>query len=297
MSRLWKSGEPFIWLTGGALAVALLMVIGLVALILYNGLGFFWPSNVLRVTLTDGTVMTGQLADRELVPGRAAEHRVKLKVGNRDIYGADFRWVDESRIVKRAHPAAVAVIERTEWGVLIGPIKELRDGGRVLARGAEARAEVARRLPEVTRIRREIRRIETREIGGINYQQEQVRLGLKGLELEGITSGPEVEALKAKLAPLQEQYKGQEARLADLRKTQTASILVEADGGQEKEWPLAQIVDVRFPNTMGVPAKSAYYLGRIWEFVSDEPREANTEGGVFPAIFGTVMMVVIMSIL
>jgi phosphate transport system permease protein len=297
VSKLWKSGEPFIWLTGGALAVALLMVAGLVALILYSGLGFFWPSNVLRATLTDGTTISGQLAEREPVPGRAGEYRIKMKVGNRDIYGADFRWVDESQITRREYPADVALIERTEWGALIGTIKELRDGGRTLASGAEAWAEVERRLPEVTRVRREIRRIETREIGGINYQQEQVRLGLKGLELKGITSGAEVEAQKAKLAPLQERYKVQEARLTELRKSQTAVILVQADGGKEKEWPLTLIVDVRFPNTMGVAAKSVYYAGRLWEFVSDEPRESNTEGGVFPAIFGTVMMVVIMSIL
>jgi phosphate transport system permease protein len=241
--------------------------------------------------------MTGQLAEREPVPGRAGEYRIKMKVGNRDIYGADFRWVDESQITRREYPADVALIERTEWGVLIGIIKELRDGGRALATGPEAWGEVERRLPEVTRIRREIRRIETREIGGINYQQEQVRLGLKGLELKGITSGPEVDALKAKLAPLEEQYKVQETRLVELRKSQTATVLVQADGGKDKEWPLALIVDVRFPNTMGVAAKTVYYAGRIWEFVSDEPRESNTEGGVFPAIFGTVMMVVIMSIL
>jgi phosphate transport system permease protein len=297
MSKLWKSGEPFIWLTGGALAVALLMVAGLVALILYSGLGFFWPSDILRATLTDGTAIAGQIAEREPVPGRAGEYRIKMKVGNRDIYGADFRWVDESQITKREYPADIALIERTEWGALIGSLKEVRDGGRTLASGAEAWAEVQRRLPEVTRIRREIRRIETREIGGINYQQEQVRLGLKGLELKGITSGAEVEALKAKLAPLQERYKIQETRLTELRKSQTAAVLVQADGGKEKEWPLALIVDVRFPNAMGVAAKSVYYAGRIWEFVADEPRESNTEGGVFPAIFGTVMMVVIMSIL
>jgi len=71
---------------------------------------------------------------------------------------------------------------------------------------------------------------------------------------------------------------------------------VMADGGKEKELPIAQVVDVRFPNAMGGIAKSAYYAGRVWEFVSDDPRESNTEGGVFPAIFGTVMMVLIMSI-
>jgi phosphate transport system permease protein len=47
---------------------------------------------------------------------------------------------------------------------------------------------------------------------------------------------------------------------------------------------------------MGLLAKSGFYLSKVWEFVSDNPRESNTEGGVFPAIFGTVMMVLIMSI-
>jgi phosphate transport system permease protein len=48
---------------------------------------------------------------------------------------------------------------------------------------------------------------------------------------------------------------------------------------------------------MGVPAKLNYYRLRLWEFLSDEPREANTEGGVYPAIFGTVLMVLLMSIM
>jgi phosphate transport system permease protein len=47
---------------------------------------------------------------------------------------------------------------------------------------------------------------------------------------------------------------------------------------------------------MGVFGKTGVYLGRVWEFVSDEPRESNTEGGVFPAIFGTVMLVFIMTL-
>jgi phosphate transport system permease protein len=85
--------------------------------------------------------------------------------------------------------------------------------------------------------------------------------------------------------------------LSELRKGQTTNVVVEADGGKQKEWPLALVVDVRFPNAMSLRAKTGYYLGRVWEFVADEPRESNTEGGVFPAIFGTVMMVFLMSII
>ena len=38
------------------------------------------------------------------------------------------------------------------------------------------------------------------------------------------------------------------------------------------------------------------YFSKVYEFLTAEPREANTEGGIFPAIFGTVMMVLLMSV-
>jgi phosphate transport system permease protein len=293
----WSSGEPFIWLTGGALTLALLLVLGLIALIVWNGMGFFWPKEVVRLTLADGTVMTGQIVDREPLPGKRNEHRIKVKVANRDLYGADFQWVDESRIVRRERPADVAVIERTEWGLLIGSLKEVRDAGKAIAvGGASAWAEVQKRMDETERVRRQIRAIEKVEIGAINARQEALRLKLKGLELRGVTSGPEVEAIQKQLAPLQEKYQALTARLAELRKGQSLTLVVTADGGKEKEIPLAQVLDVRFPNAMGFPAKCAFYVAHVWEFVAGEPREANTEGGVFPAIFGTVLMVILMSI-
>ena len=48
---------------------------------------------------------------------------------------------------------------------------------------------------------------------------------------------------------------------------------------------------------MGITGKIVFYFGKLWEFVSGDPREANTEGGIFPAIFGTVLMVMIMAVL
>jgi phosphate transport system permease protein len=293
-----RSGEPFIWLTGGALALALLMVAGLVALILWNGLGFFWPADVLRATLRDGTVLTGQVVDRERVPGPEGQHRIKLKVGNRDLYGADFTWVDEAQIAARRYPLDVAVIERTEWGLLIGTLQAVREGDRTVAAGPEAsRRELERRLPAAAALRREIRQIETDDIGDVNHAQEQARLALRRLELLETTSGLEVEALRREMAGLQARYDEHAARLTALRERVTATVVVQADGGKEKELPVAQVLDVYFPNAMGPGAKTVHYAAGVWAFVSDDPRESNTEGGVFPAIFGTVMMVMIMSVL
>jgi phosphate transport system permease protein len=298
VKKLWASGEPFIWLTGGALTLSLLMVVGLIGLILYNGLGFFWPASVVQVTLRDGKTLTGPIVDREPLHGKPGQYTIKLKVGNRDLYGFDFIWLVERDIAKRVYPPDIAVIDRTEWGTLIGAISAVKDGSQVLASGfAPSMTALEQRLPEAERLRRQISRIEKSEIGAINYQQEQVRLALRKIELRGEASGQRVEALRAEMSQLQERYKQEEARLAELKRRETLSVVVTADDSKEKELPFAQIVDVYFPNRMSILAKSGHYLVGLWHFVSGDPRESNTEGGVFPAIFGTVMMVFIMSIM
>ena len=72
---LFRSGEPFIWITGSGLAAAVLMVAGLLWLILANGLGFFWPADVSQYTLNDGRTVAGPLAARETGPGSGRGRR------------------------------------------------------------------------------------------------------------------------------------------------------------------------------------------------------------------------------
>jgi phosphate transport system permease protein len=303
MNKFWKSGDPFIWLTGGALAFSLLMVAGLVLLILWSGLGFFWPTDVTQLALADGSTILGQIAERETIPhpgapiGALPKYRLKVKQGNRDLYGADFIWVDEAQIVTRDEPPEAVVIERREWGNFYGFIKEVRDHGQVVAQGPEqAWAALQARLPEVTRVYDAIRRIETKEIGAINYAQEQIRLELRRLELQGIRTGPPVLRLQRELDGLQTQHAEQAEALTRLRAGLTASVVMSAARDMEKELPIAQVVRAYRPNLMSLPDKIGFYAAKLWEFVADDPRESNTEGGVFPAIFGTVMMVLIMSL-
>src|SRR5574337_289907 len=92
-------------------------------------------------------------------------------------------------------------------------------------------------------------------------------------------------------------YREQEAILATVRQRSQQTLIVSAMGSKETELPLQQIVRIIRPNSMGMLAKTGVYLSRLWEFISGDPRESNTEGGIFPAIFGTVMMVMIMSLL
>ncbi len=304
MTRFWKSGDPFIWLTGGALALNLLLVAGLVLLVLLNGLGFFWPSPIVRLTLSDGKELLGQVTQREVIPqpdappGTAARHRIQVKVGNRDLYGADFVWVEEAMIARRDVPVEAVLIERREWGNLYGFLKEVRDDERAVASGPEAAwTTLQGLLPGATSTFQEIRRIEKKEIGTINAAQEKIRLKLKKRELSEQEGGSEAARLDKEMEDWAAKYREQETRLATLRQASRQTLIVSVIGGQDTELPLQQIVRIVRPNSMGVWSKSGIYLSRLWEFISGDPRESNTEGGVFPAIFGTVMMVMIMSLL
>jgi phosphate transport system permease protein len=303
MKKFWKSGDPFIWLTGGALAFSLIMVAGLVMLILWSGLGFFWPTDVTRLLLANNTVVLGQIVEREAIPqpgapvGTPVKYRIKVKQGNRDLHGADFVWIDDAEIVQQDNPPQAVVIERREWGNLYGFIKEVRDHGQVVAEGSEQGWEALQtRLLEARRVYDEIRFIETKQIGEINYAQEQIRLNLRKLELQGVHAGPEVQRLQQQQEGLQRQYAAQATVLTALRTSLTGSVVVSTARNVEKTVPLSQVVRAYRPNLMNVPAKIGFYLEKVWEFIADDPRESNTEGGVFPAIFGTVMMVLIMSV-
>lgn len=67
--------------------------------------------------------------------------------------------------------------------------------------------------------------------------------------------------------------------------------------GETVSVPLSEILDFWYPNDMNFAQKLAEWGKQAWRFLSESPRESNSEGGVFPAIFGTVFLVIIMSII
>ncbi len=95
-------------------------------------------------------------------------------------------------------------------------------------------------------------------------------------------------------------------KLVELRTTDNLRMMLWAsfgDDGQvrvnkfmQKTLPIEEVVRAYPANSLGWFDKLGVYASRWGEFVSDDPREANSEGGVFPAIWGTVVMTLIMSI-
>ncbi|HVF58270.1 MAG TPA: phosphate ABC transporter permease PstA, partial [Thermoanaerobaculia bacterium] len=147
--------------------------------------------------------------------------------------------------------------------------------------------------------RERVRALERGPIGDVNHEIERLRLAARRLELAD--PPPAVRARRAaaiarELAAREAEYERLAARLGRLREALLADTLIVATAaGEQREVPVGGIVDAVLPNVLGPGGKLRLYLRRAGQFVTAEPRESNTEGGIFPAIFGTVMMVFIMS--
>ncbi|HGY91053.1 MAG TPA: hypothetical protein ENK43_07765, partial [Planctomycetes bacterium] len=186
-------GEPFIWLTGGALVLGLLMILGLLYLIVGHGMATFWPKDVVRMTLVDGRKVMGEVTRQEefvldedglfslpapLVPaarkilGTAHEKtltRRMVRTGNFDLTRQHFTMVPAFAIEKEDKPEWALVVERLEWGRFYGTPAAFRiDGKNVASEASAIMATLDARLPEVAARRDVIRRIEKRDIGDVN---------------------------------------------------------------------------------------------------------------------------------
>jgi len=310
-----KGGSPWVWLSAAAVSASLIMVVGLLFLIAVRGLGFFWPADVLEVrykqSATETITLVGEVQGTETVSaervisaggtvpeGAESVQRILLKVGNRDITGLDFRWVEHHNIVEETRPENMVVLERREWGNFYGYLQVVKVNGETVAEGDKAWPAFQERLNVAANLFENINDIQKGEIGAINYQIEELRLAQRRLELDGVTDAAPYKEIEQQREVLNKDYQKLQKKLDVLYReiAQDSAVLSVADG-RRLEIPMSKIVRAFKPNSMGVMTKSGHYLEKLWEFVSDEPREANTEGGIFPAIFGTVMMVIIMSIL
>jgi phosphate transport system permease protein len=309
LRNYFKSGEIFIWFTGMGLGLSLIMISGLLFLIVVNGKDYFWANEVVQLTKSDGNKILGEIVKEEPVPmlnlpdslWNQGLIRKQLKIGNRDLYGFDFQWIDEREVISTEYPEHATTIERMEFGNFYGFIKEILVDGIAGVKGEQIAADKIDSYLDITSsLRDEMKDVEKSQIGRINYNIEDLRLQIKKIEFAGKNSEKDLN----KIAQIESEIAGQNKIYEILRSkvdslNQLAlkySIYCEDVNGRGKTIPLLNIVRVFQPNNMSFLSKLGFTLGKIREFIFDDPRESNTEGGVFPAIFGTVMMVLLMSI-
>jgi phosphate transport system permease protein len=298
-------GEPFVWLTSMGLSIGLLMVAGLLGIIIANGLPVFWPDRVLQVQLkpgitnpvpNGGETITGELVQKRIkrIPvlgpdgeTLADQTEVQLYVGNKDAYGINFAFANQADIASITEPKNIYRIERLEYGIAFGYPQEIKltDGKALSATDASFSKTLAALVADCEVRRHEIETIEKKSIGAINARLNDLRIKGKNSE----AAGEEITKLNA-------DYEILAAQARRLRAEQSANTLVyTTPTGLEINLPIGDIVSYTQPNQLTFAQKCVLFVKNIWNFLSEEPREANTEGGIFPAIFGTFVMTLLMS--
>jgi phosphate transport system permease protein len=239
------------------------------------------------------SLMTNEVA----VPMR----RQLLRTGNYELTNEHFTWISQFEVAGEERPDWALVFERLSWGRFYGIPKVLQiDGQKAAEEPAEIWEQFQRYHPEVRARWRERRRLEIDEIGEVNRQLEEKRLALRQVELEqGRESAPwraAQQQFQEHQAELDREFAQLRARIVELDQTnEKYQLVVQTAQGQDKSLALADIVRAYPANQLGVPGRFRIYLARWAEFLLDDPREANTEGGVLPAIWGTVAMTLLMS--
>ncbi len=314
------SGEPMVWMTAMGLSLGILMILGLLALIFYKGLEVFWPKRVAQIEIKteDGHVQS--LIGEIVLKRERSSHKISKKeksediqrelqifMGNKEALGQAFRFIGQDKIEKISHPQDVIKLERLEYGSAMGVPEAIYETGKppVLYKIKEPFKKRFEELVKQYKQRwEEIRYIEKHSIGKINIEMEGLTLQKKKLEKESETlsqPSPEIQKqlqeIEKETQTLQNQYQILADQAKALRNKQKgAQLSLKLANGETSKVEFSQILEYYYPNQLTQWQRIKMFFHKIWLFLSQEPREANTEGGVFPALFGTLTMTLLMTI-
>ncbi len=312
--------EPMLWLTGGALVLSLALIVLLLSYIFYQGGTSFWPQPVEAYVVHDGSTIMGEQAREDTIEvdetyrsqlpealragvtdGEEVE-RMLIRTANFDVTNTHFHWVDTTELVSVSVPPTATVIERLSWGRFIGtPISLQIQEEEPITDPTAIMEGVDEHLAGIHDVLERRIHLEKATLGEIRAHEESARLESVEVRLEhGEESQHYVEALAAYQVIKEhcvEESASVLAQIENLKKeTAPYTLRMATASGQEADIPLEEIVRIYQPNALSFMDKLGLYGARWMEFLFDDPREANSEGGVWPAIIGTVMMTMIMTI-
>ncbi|EKN3724426.1 TPA: phosphate ABC transporter permease PstA [Yersinia enterocolitica] len=312
--KWFASGSPWIWLTAGAVSISLLALLGVVLLLAGQGMRYFWPSPVyvfeLKQTAAGPVRVIGEIYQQQSIPREQLEQagimlppeagetvtRYLIKTGNREIQGQDFHRLLDTDIQQRSQPKDLLVLDRHINGTAYGFLAGMLDNGQPVV-GDNLAQELQKRIPVIQALVRQSKDIQFRQMNMLNQQFEALRLQKKRLQMSGDFDGKAQDRIEAEWGELQRSHQAMMEKLRGLQSDQSRYTLLLRDmNGQIHPLPLSQINRAWYPNDMSLGQKLRHFAVQTHKFLTDNPRNANTEGGVFPAIFGTVLMVILMSI-
>ncbi len=296
-------GEAHVWLSAMGLSIGLVMVATLLSVIIWNGISVFWPKRIIELTVKDGgkeVQIGGEIVQRRNKPVQndgKVHAEIQLFTGNKDVYGQSFRFIDVSDVVKETTPTRVLRVERTTYGNAIGKPVRLKIGGGEIIPADDARfdARLHQSIADVAARREEILHLEEQVIGSISRE-----IAAQEIEIKAASRRNEpnvVSAAKIEIETLTKKSADLAVKSRDLRKQLSQDTLeMVLFSGEKKNISLGNIIDVTWSNELSWFGRAGAFVTNLWRFMVEKPREANTEGGIWPAIFGTFVMTLLMSL-
>jgi phosphate transport system permease protein len=284
----------------GTLSVLFLLTV-LLAIVVGNAFVWFWPASIAEIEMTDGGTVVGQLFGREPTSAeRPPQWRVK--VGNREINNRDFVWIDAQQIRGLKRPSGLVRIARTRNGDAYGRIVAVTsmDGQKINVHDHQSVRELVRTASRFQQDLRDLRlqhEKARRPLTRTEHRMDRLRRSHKAGTAETQQALALLQADHSRyhreLGPELERLEG---KIAHRRELLAVGRLELAAGDASVTVPLSQMVEVVWGNDMSLLERIVYTVLRGVRFLSEDPRSANTEGGIYPILFGTVLMVLLMSI-
>ena len=266
-------------LTAFFTSLLLIALVSVLILISFRGTAYFWPEPIYKVTgtLPDGSrfsVLANIFED-------ASEEDITLKYSDVNHPFGFQKQIDREQLL-----SANLALDSAEIKLL--------DGRRVMAipehivvpsKPPQPLDNIGAVLQDVALITAQIEDLNTEHLSPIHEALSQFD------KRDVVEDAPAREKLVAAFNEYQKRVEALESTRAQYR------LLVSFADGSPFIIPISSIQDVDFVSRLTTFEKWQVVFSEIGVFLSDSPKQANTSGGVFPALFGTVLMVFLMTII
>lgn len=319
-------GQPWVWLFGGTLVICLVMILGLLFIILRYGLPTFWPKPVVAITsLAGGKVMGELVRSDRFIPGKEVVEKLPaalqasarqyieqhdgnaerelIKIGNFELTQTHHVWISDFEVASREYPAWAILLERSEnQSRFYGLLQQFLTDGKPTADSPEsAWASYQEHHAAIRAMVHQSEHLQKHAIGLLNSKIKAADTNAREQEIRFGKESAQYQAAMEKWNSVVKQVKPEQDRLnneiAELNKSSRKySLKLLTYDGKTKEVNLNEIVRGYPANQLSLSDKWGIYLSRWGEFIADDPRNSNTEGGIFPCIWGTLAMTIIMTL-
>lgn len=305
--------EPSVWFSGLALIFGILLMLFPAGLILKEGIMAFWPRKVVEIKRSSpetdsNSIHSGIVIDRtpsksqrlSLHPQDALHPEDQdftvLWVGSSEVFGNEYLVIHSDEMIDTHYPRNILRLARARHGPLFCyPVHLQYRTGEILRSDQPEFVGALADAIEQARIRRDrILEIELGELLSVTRKLNRAILQLN--------NGPKIPSEETstlmntsnQLSMSAIKLKAESRHLKELLSEN--SLRYRLSDGREAEIDTRDILHYSWPNQSTSLQRIGIWFENAWSFLSRHPGSSENTRTLFPAIFGTFVMTLLMSL-